>query len=349
MRTAVLLGAGLSSAITFGAAGANCALRNPSVQIYQIFPDATSYRTVVAKVDAELLPLIQKKVGSELTRADVGKHTAYVVLKDTVPIGFVHARTENGTRGSVELVWGMGLDMTIKDFRVQRSREKHTEAIKSDEFRAKLTGRDLQSLRTLLTQGNHAINPLALEIPAGAATIAHCVVLCGLKTRVITELAFRDSIKPARMLGHLYEHVPDTKSVTSIKTPLGDETAAAVKRLIGAAPSQLDRGSLVVLRAAGEDGATKGLLVQGSWTSHPRRPECWWVVSPEGRLRAVWIVGEVDQSVKQQFAVLRGKELATLQGQVDLTIDSPARCGLEVLAVLAAHGFGGMPSGPAGG
>ncbi len=140
MRTAFLLGAGLSSAITFGAAGANCALRTPNRQIYEIFPDATSYRTNEAQVEAELLLVIQEKVGSELTCSDVAKHTAYVVFKDTVPIGFVHARTENGRRGSVELVWGLGLDMTIKDFRVQRSREDHDEAIKSDEFRAKLIG-----------------------------------------------------------------------------------------------------------------------------------------------------------------------------------------------------------------
>jgi len=53
--------------------------------------------------------------------------------------------------------------------------------------------------------------------------------------------------------------------------------------------------------------------------------------------------------VARRLADEHGIDLATLQGEVDLTIDSPARCGLEVLAVLAAHGFGGMPSGPAGG
>ena len=82
-------------------AQANCALRNPDRQIYKIFPDASSYRTIVARVDDEKKDAIEATVGSPLARTDLGKHTIYVVLRDSVPIGFVHARMEIGSRAAL--------------------------------------------------------------------------------------------------------------------------------------------------------------------------------------------------------------------------------------------------------
>ena len=89
-------------------------------------------------------------------------------------------------------------DMRIKGFRVQRSREKHRDVIRSDEFRQKLIGRNLNDLRRLLTAGNDDVDLAALDVPASARSIAHATVLCGLKTRIITDLAFRDTLTPAR-------------------------------------------------------------------------------------------------------------------------------------------------------
>jgi len=90
-------GAVILAVITCGSAhGANCALRNPDRQIYEIFPEATNYRSVVAIVDADLRQRIEQQLGSNLSKSDVGKHTAYLVLKDSIPIGLVHARTEDG-------------------------------------------------------------------------------------------------------------------------------------------------------------------------------------------------------------------------------------------------------------
>ena len=108
---------------------ANCALRNPDRQIYEIFPEATSYRTVVAVVDDKQVAKVKEQYGLDLPFTDRGKHSLYIVMKDGIPIGFVHARVEVGVRGSVELVWAIDLDMRIRDFRVQRSREKHTDKI----------------------------------------------------------------------------------------------------------------------------------------------------------------------------------------------------------------------------
>ena len=181
--TAVVLTAGSA------AYAANCALRNPDRQIYEIFPEATNYRSLVGKVDASLKGAIEGKAGASLTLNDLGKHTLYIVMKRSTPIGFVHGRSEVGGRGSIELVWALDMNLNIIDFRVQRSRERNTGAIKAAGFREHLVGKDLQGLQGLL-QGSNAVNAEALGVPGEASSIAHTAVLSGVKTVVITDLAF---------------------------------------------------------------------------------------------------------------------------------------------------------------
>ena len=57
---AALMAAGLVIGFSNQASGqANCALRNPDRQIFEIFPEATSYRTVEAEVNAENRPTLE--------------------------------------------------------------------------------------------------------------------------------------------------------------------------------------------------------------------------------------------------------------------------------------------------
>ncbi len=177
--------------------GANCALRNPDRQIYEIFPEATSYRSVLGNVDSTLRSEIEEGVGGPISFNDLGKHTLYVVLRRAKPIGFIHARSEIGRRGSLELVWALDLDLTVKDFRVQRSREKSTEIIKASNFRARLVGRDYQGLRQFLTAGTRAADLEALQVPQEAGSIAQTVVHSGVKTLVITALVFENAVSRA--------------------------------------------------------------------------------------------------------------------------------------------------------
>ena len=141
---------------------ANCALRSPDRQIYEMFPEATSYRTVEANVDAAVKPVIEKALMSEISFSDLGKHVVYLILEDSIPVGFVHARSEIGKYGSVELVWAMDLDLTIRDFRVQRSREKQTKVIKSADFRDHMVGKKLSELRAYLLDRNQRVDKAAL-------------------------------------------------------------------------------------------------------------------------------------------------------------------------------------------
>lgn len=319
--------------------GANCALRNPDRQIFEMFSEATSYRTVVAEIDQKLRDDIEAKLGIELHFGDLGKHTVYLVLKDKVPVGFVHARSEIGKSGSVELIWALDLDLSIRDFRVQRSREKHTAAIKSDAFRARLVGRSLSQIKSYLTSGEPGVDIRALGIPPEAASIAHTAVVCGAKCRVITEMAFGDAIFDARLLGNLHRFFPETAKVTRIKALFNGESVASIERAMAGSAEQIDRASCTVLRSLAADGATLGVSVFSRWSAHPSAPEVWWSVDPEGTVRDVVVVG-ADARVNDSFAEMHGKRLTSLATSRRTESASPALCAAEVLAMLAAHGIG---------
>ena len=318
---------------------ANCALRNPNRQIYEIFPEATSYRTVEAEVNAENRPTLEKAIGSPLAPTDLGTHSAYVVLNGTVPIGFVHARTEIGSRGSIELVWAMDIDLTITDFRVQRSRERQTNAIRSESFRGALVGRNLIDLRDLLTNGNDDIDLAALKVPANAAGIAHSVVLCALKTRVITEHAFRDSIAPAQMLAHVHREFADVGKVTRVRTPFSSDVLESIRQKLGRDPDQADLSTIDVLRVRGANDSELGTLVRADWKAHPENPECWWAVLGDGTMRRATIAGRRYAAVRREFQGFQGRKLDAIDdGDETESTPSGRRLAREVLAIAAAIG-----------
>ena len=317
---------------------ANCALRNPDRQIYAIFPDASSYRTIVARVDNEKKKAIEAAVGSPLARTDLGKHTVYLVLRGSAPIGFVHARMEIGTRGSIELVWALDLDLRIKAFSVQVSRERNTKAIESDDFRNKLVGRNLTAIKALLSDGNHDVNLAALNLPSNAASIAHIVVLCALKTRVITETVFADSVLAARQLGNVYGAFANTASVYRLETPLNDAAMNAAAQALGSAPFPFERSSFTVFRSIAEDSSSNGLLVYATLAGDESHTETWWSVSAAGAVIEVRVLSDAGAEAHAAFSAVAGKHLQELQSATTDTTHAE-RCALAVLSILETNGM----------
>ncbi len=319
-------------------AQANCALRNPDRQIYAIFPEASSYRTLVARVDNEKKKAIEAAVGSPLARTDLGQHTVYLVLRGSAPIGFVHARMELGTRGSIELVWALDLDLNIKAFSVQVSRERNTKAIESDDFRNRLVGRNLTAIKALLSDGNHDVNLAALGLPSSAASIAHVVVLCALKTRVITETAFADSVLAARQLGNVYKAFADTASVHRLDTPLNDKAMNAAGQALGSAPFPFEKSSFTVFRSIAEDGSSSGILVYATLVDDESHTETWWSVSTVGAVIEARVLSDAAPAAHDTFSAVAGKNLQQLQS-VKSDATSAEQCALAVLSILDTNGM----------
>ncbi|NIA06783.1 MAG: hypothetical protein GWP14_03950 [Actinobacteria bacterium] len=294
------------------ARGANCALRNPDRRIYAMFPEATSYRSLVAKVDNAQKRIIEEVLGAPLVFSDLGKHTMYIVMKDAVPIGFVHARSEIGKSGLIEFVWAMDLDLRIFDFAVQRGRERHLEVIKGEVFRGKLIGKGSREMRSLLSADAKTVDTRALGIPQSAGPVAHSAVLSGAKALTITAICFSDPLLKARLMGNVYRFFPSTVKVTKVKAVLDADSVASIKKLTGSEPRWLQPQSLVVLRSLDESGKTLGLLVFCEGLAKGLGPQMWWTVSADGLIREAIVTGLVSQEVTRDFSRLRGKDLDQL-------------------------------------
>lgn len=328
-------------------AQANCALRAPERQIYAIFPDATSFRTLEAEVNEENRGALEKMIGSPLAPTDLGVHSAYIVLKGKVPIGFVHARSEIGSRGSIELVWAMDVDLTITEFRVQRSRERNTKTIESDSFRSAIVGRNLTGLRALLSNGNDEVDLSSLGIPADSAAIAHTAVLCALKTRVITEHVFGESIASAQLLSHVHREFSDVGKVSRVRTPLSSDVMSSIREELGRDPDQADFSTMDVIRVRGEAGDELGILIRTDWKAHPENPGCWWAVLSDGTLQSATIAGRSYAAVLREFQSLRGLKLDDIDDVNDIgsaSKPSSRRLAREVLAIASVIGNPSQPS-----
>lgn len=321
------------------AEAANCALRNPDRQIYEIFPTATNYRSVVSQVGIQLRPTIEKCLGGKLAFGDLGKHTVYIVFRDSVPLGFIHARSELGVHGSVELVWAMDLDMRIKDFRVQRSREKHTDTLRTEAFRRHLVGMNAQQLQSLMSDAKE-VGAAAIAVPTEAQSIALLAVLSGSKTLIITNLAFRKATVQSRLLGHIHTAFPQTHKVTKIKEPINDKALAIMEQRIGSSERLIDPDSFTVLRSLAESGATLGALALLLPPAGSSDPEQWWKISNDGRILRVWMIGRTSNAGRIELDGFAGKNIGDVAKLANETGEVTAKYAVEVLAALAAAGIG---------
>lgn len=314
-RLAVLLVLMIASS----AHAANCALRNPDRQIYEIFPKATAYRTIVSAVGEEQIALIKERYGLDLALTDRGKHTLYVVMKNDVPIGFIHARAEVGERGSVELVWAIDLDLRILEFRVQRSREKHTQAIKSDAFHNTLISRDIRAMSELIrTDGEADLG--RLNLPSEAQAVATTAIRCGLNCLAITQIAFEAPLTQARLLGMVHRTFPDAANVKRIAEPL-EGTEVRVPLAIK---------STTALRAVDANGATLGILVRMAGEY-----EFWCGIDVNGKIKHAMAVGASDFDYVRSVAALPGTDLATAR---TLKAGDLRDCAIMALVIASQHG-----------
>lgn len=148
--TAFLFFLGLLFIFQSNSMAALCAFRNPDRDVYILFPKATGYRSVIKVLNPESQAKIEEFLGQPLDYDEGDEHTFYQVLKDEEVTGIIRPHAERGRYGIVEMVWALALDGKIIDFLIQRSREKGTGKLKSEEFRKQFRGK---TLNTPFTEG----------------------------------------------------------------------------------------------------------------------------------------------------------------------------------------------------
>lgn len=180
-------------AATVAHAQAYCALRDPAPQIFELFPEATGYRSHVSTIDATVRDTVQSAVHFSLHARELGQHTLYSPLKDEQPLGIVHVRSEPSEWGIMEIVWSISNDGAIRDFRFQRCRGT---ACRSDDIaalRGLVRGKTLESVQALLTpDGSDLVPGLLASTDEATRRLAAAVTRSAAKTLAVTATVWAD-------------------------------------------------------------------------------------------------------------------------------------------------------------
>ncbi len=164
-----------------------CALRDPVAAVFGLFPDASRYGSIVRDVGDDARQTISAQLGLQLHHSELGKHTLYAVYDDELPIGLVHVRAERTRWGLVEIIWGLDLDLRVRDFRFQRCRSPSQAFIGAEAFRSALVGATIDDLSAMLSDDKLALNTDHLPLPTEHHSLAFAVISSALKTIVATE------------------------------------------------------------------------------------------------------------------------------------------------------------------
>ena len=290
-----------------GISQAYCALRDPQTEIRSLYPDASSHLSLIRTVDSGARQRIRESVGLELHFNELGRHTLYAVHDGLRPVGLVHARSEQGRWGLLEIVWSLDLDLRVRDFRFQRCRDASRKALEEDLFREQLRGMRLDEMRELLVAGGSRLDPGGIDVPEGAEELAAVLVRCGLKTLAVTQFVWAEDLARLRLSASAHTDFPAAESlgVTSLLFE-GETLDALLERGFEAPPESRTRSSSVT-PILGEADKVLGVVVRTTLPSCGNLSTLWTLdthavirsVRPEG--------GWPDEQARAAFEGMTGE------------------------------------------
>jgi hypothetical protein len=196
----VALGIGMAGSLVSAAAVAGspyCALRDPTHQLYALFPEATAYRSVVATVDEGTRDAVARELPFTIHVREIGEHTLYVPIRDSRALGFLHVRTEASPWGLIEIAWALDPSLKIVDFAFQRCRGSGCAELTAAPFKARLRGRSTAELRRLLGPDSTSVVS-SLQLGEAADPLAAAVIRSALKTIAVTEAVWSAEVRAAQ-------------------------------------------------------------------------------------------------------------------------------------------------------
>jgi hypothetical protein len=177
---------------------AYCALRDPMLAIQTFYPGFTSYRSYLGVVGPDLRRVLDETLPYQLHFNEFGKHTLYVAYAGEKAIGLVHARSEKGDWGLDEIVWSFNMDLTVRDFRFQRSRSRWKDNLQDEVFKQALRGKGIEGLLQFLDADGSKFSKQISGLPPEAEKLAATVVRSALNTIVVTEYVWGDRLQVGR-------------------------------------------------------------------------------------------------------------------------------------------------------
>ena len=269
---------------------AYCALRDPVRVLYETYPDADGHRSIIRTVTVEDRAAIADVLPFTIHFDELGRHTLYITLREGLPLGVVHVRSERGRYGLTEIAWTLDLDGRITDVALQRCRDADLRAAVNDELRARVKGADVSTLLRLLDEDEWSDE-------------ARVLLRSAAKTAVVTIIVWGDDLLPARAAERVAIAWPGTGAVPTLQP---------VDRSSLSSDAGLDAESIHVWTVTRADGTDLGTLVRSLWSLDGHRAELWWQMNQGGRIVDVDILASDDRGIKTAFREVIGLEVSNV-------------------------------------
>ena len=256
---------------------AYCALRDPVTTIYDLFPEANSYRSNVKTVGRGAREAVLTQLPFSLHFNELGRHTLYIAQRDGQPVGFVHARSELGEWGMTEFAWALSTDLKVLGVKVQRSRDPRMRQKVDNELAARVVGKDLVALRKQFE-----------NLPSAQADTQLATLLASaMKTLVITKAVWEDELPGLDIVGIAKQARIDADELVAIDV-LYDPNVQKALNLIELQDSPVfDRTALVGYRLKKANGKAVAIAVRSPFELDNPHRRLLWVISADGEIKLV--------------------------------------------------------------
>lgn len=269
--------------------GAYCALRDPVETINQLYPDYKSYRSIVRVIDQDIRASVTEKMPhNTLHFSELGRHTLYVVFdQSAAPLGYVHVRSEESDWGLVEAAWAIDLEMKIADFRFQRCRSMEKKTLERADFKSQIIGKDFYSLSPLLSEDGNSINKANLKVDDRATSLAAAVVKSGLKTLLVTQLAWQKEIEQYRFWQSANDYFHDMQQIKIVASPVNNHVIKELDTAFDGISPGIDRDTVTIAKVISKQGHIIGALYKGQFHDGQQQHSLEWAIAPDNTVVGV--------------------------------------------------------------
>ena len=293
-------------------AQAYCALRDPVASVFELFPEAENFRSIVKVVGNGARDAIGTRLPLDLHFNELGKHTVYAAMKGQRPIGLVHARSESDRWGLTEIVWALDLDLKVVDFRFQRCRNTARRPLEESTFRAQLQGKSYAEIRKLLSDDAKSFVTDTPVLPDDVRNLALIVTHSALKTILVTQTVWETELHSLRTQRMLAQHFGDAFELDPIAVPYTPAIVDQLNQMLMGERTGIDRDAVALYRISTADGAMSGYLIGSPWRSGSTNLDLHWVMNDRGRILDALASGvEARPEIQASLASLRGFEAAS--------------------------------------
>ena len=317
-------------------AQAYCQLRDPVKQIFRLFPEATTYRSIVRSVDAEAREATREALPFSLHYNELGRHTLYVALRDGQPLGLVHVRSEAGRWGLIEIAWAFDLNLNVRGFVFQRCRDNARREVSAPAIADQIVGKGFGQLRAMLTADGENLAPGGLALPPGSspavASLTVTTLRSALKTIVVTAQAWPHDLEEIRWISAGFAAFAGVQTVDKISGVYGAPGLEERLSTAVGADTGLNRGTAVALLVRGDGAGPLGVVLYTDWSAGDQHARVQWVVDLNGTLANVTLdEATSDPDLAAAFDALRGRTRDSFN-HCATPIELAAKEALEVAA-----------------